>query len=181
MLRSSLSRQMQVIRHANQRRCFAEAAVSTQLKEPDWDAFQAIVTSDEGKRELATLRSQFAEIKSKLTSHSQAPQEVKWGQFKDVEPVVLDAFKKAMAGLKIPKFDVTEHVKKVDTEFDPLLKSAAELEAFSQKRSKEIQEEIKGIDAEMEKLNTRTIDDELTADPELLKQVDEDIAKGSYY
>ena len=32
-----------------------------------------------------------------------------------------------------------------------------------------------------EKLNTRTIDDELTADPELLKQVDEDIAKGSYY
>ena len=53
------------------------------------------------------------------------------------------------AGLKIPKFDVTEHVKKVDTEFDPLLKSAAELEAFSQKRSKEIQEEIKGIDAEM--------------------------------
>ena len=37
----------------------------------------------------------------------------------------------------------------MDTEFDPLLKSAAELEAFSQKRSKEIQEEIKGIDAEM--------------------------------
>ena len=32
-----------------------------------------------------------------------------------------------------------------------------------------------------EKLNTRTIDDELTADPELLKQVDEDIVKGSYY
>ena len=29
---------------------------------------------------------------------AQAPQEVKWGQFKDVEPVVLDAFKKAMAG-----------------------------------------------------------------------------------
>ena len=53
------------------------------------------------------------------------------------------------AGLKIPKFDVTEHVKVVDAEFDPLLKSAAELEAFSQKRSKEIQEEIKGIDAEM--------------------------------
>lgn len=32
-----------------------------------------------------------------------------------------------------------------------------------------------------EKLNTRTIDEELTADPELLKQVDEDISKGSYY
>ena len=54
-----------------QRRCFAETAVSTQLKEPDWEAFGAIVTSDEGKRELATLRSQFAEIKTRLTSQSQ--------------------------------------------------------------------------------------------------------------
>ena len=32
-----------------------------------------------------------------------------------------------------------------------------------------------------EKLNTRTVNEELTSDPELLKQVDEEIAKGSYY
>ena len=54
-----------------QSRCFADTAVSTQLKEPDWEAFGAIVTSDEGKRELATLRSQFAEIKTRLTTQSQ--------------------------------------------------------------------------------------------------------------
>ena len=53
------------------------------------------------------------------------------------------------AELKIPKFDVTEHVKKVDTDFDPLLKSASELEAFSQKRQKEIEDEIKQIDVEI--------------------------------
>ena len=133
---------------------------------------------------------------------------MKWDQYKDVEPVVLDGFKSAMssaisvpgrpvsrtcvmlepctvaddhvlvmhssgqpnlhrhcpvqvsnfasaefslwpAELKIPKFDVTEHVKKVDTDFDPLLKSATELEAFSQKRQKEIEEEIKQIDVEI--------------------------------
>lgn len=133
----------------------------------------------------------------------QGPQEVNWDQFKDVEPLVLDGFKKAMAGprpiihtqvhshcwakdvcmlaclctahpgmhnmmakyytlsalvlsvwmfltgLKIPKLDVAEHVKKVDSEFEPLLKSASELEAFSQKRAKEIKEEIKHIDAEI--------------------------------
>ena len=28
---------------------------------------------------------------------TQAPQEVKWDEFKDVEPVVLDGFKNAMA------------------------------------------------------------------------------------
>ena len=54
-----------------------------------------------------------------------------------------------LAGLRIPKLDVAEHVKKVDTEFEPLLKSASELEAFSQKRAKEIKDEIKHIDAEI--------------------------------
>ena len=54
-----------------------------------------------------------------------------------------------LTGLKIPKLDVAEHVKRVDTEFEPLLKSASELEAFSQKRAKEIKEEIKHIDAEI--------------------------------
>lgn len=53
------------------------------------------------------------------------------------------------AELKIPKMDVTEHLKKVDKEFDPLLKSAAELESFSQRRAKEIQDEIKQIDVEI--------------------------------
>lgn len=58
-------------------------------------------------------------------------------------------FSSIPAELKIPKFDVTEHVKKVDTDFDPLLKSASELEAYSQKRQKEIQDEIKQIDVDI--------------------------------
>ena len=138
-----------------QRRCFADTAVSTQLKEPDWEAFGAIVTSDEGKRELATLRSQFAEIKTRLTTQSQvrmasgcahktvqsrpahhasvaasilmwhglsvmmsscitqAPQEVKWDQFKDVEPVVLEGFKSAMSSASFVPGDFTSHQKHV--------------------------------------------------------------------
>lgn len=32
-----------------------------------------------------------------------------------------------------------------------------------------------------EKLNTKTVDAELTSDPKLLKEVDEEISKGSYY
>ena len=37
----------------------------------------------------------------------------------------------------------------MDTDFDPLLKSATELEAYSQKRQKEIQDEIKQIDVDI--------------------------------
>ena len=35
--------------------------------------------------------------------------------------------------------------------------------------------------AVQEKLNTKTVNEELTNDPELLKQVDDEISKGSYY
>ena len=35
--------------------------------------------------------------------------------------------------------------------------------------------------AMQEKLNTKTVNEELTNDPELLKQVDDEISKGSYY
>ncbi len=34
---------------------------------------------------------------------------------------------------------------------------------------------------EQEKLSKRTVDDELTSDPALMKEVDEEISKGSYY
>lgn len=43
---------------------------------------------------------------------------------------------------------MTEEIKKVDAEFDPLLKSSEELEAYSKKRHAEIQQEIKAIDEE---------------------------------
>jgi hypothetical protein len=54
----------------------------------------------------------------------------------------------ACAAVKIPKYDVTEELKKVDGEFEPLLKSSEELAAFSKKRHEEIQKEIATIDEE---------------------------------
>ncbi len=54
----------------------------------------------------------------------------------------------AQTGVKIPKYDVTEELKKVDAEFDPLLKSSEELEAFSKQRHAEIEKEIASIDEE---------------------------------
>ena len=36
------------------------------MKEPDWDAFYALVSSDEGKREIGSLRSAFNDTKKQL-------------------------------------------------------------------------------------------------------------------
>ena len=47
-----------------QQRCFAEGAVATQTTV--WDELSDLVASDVGKRELATLRSTYADISQKL-------------------------------------------------------------------------------------------------------------------
>jgi hypothetical protein len=47
-----------------QQRGFAEAAVAPQTTV--WDKLSELVTSDEGKRELATLRSAYVDITQKL-------------------------------------------------------------------------------------------------------------------
>ena len=86
-------------------------------------------------------RQAYALLCKELVLHEHCPEQVS-----NIAPADMDSWP---AELKIPKFDVTEHVKKVDTDFDPLLKSASELEAFSQKRQKEIEDEIKQIDVEI--------------------------------
>ena len=118
-----------------QQRLYAtESALA--VKEPDWDSLSSLITSDEAKRELAGLRSQFGELRSKLASQThvrhlqvrlsslgwltvmcgqepvpgtcfsgltvlswdmQAPKEVKWDDYKEVDPPILDTFKKAFA------------------------------------------------------------------------------------
>ena len=47
-------------------RAFAEQAVAVKLTEPDWDTFYELVSSDEGKREISSLRSAFNETKKDL-------------------------------------------------------------------------------------------------------------------
>lgn len=47
-----------------QQRCLADAAVATKVS--IWDELGDLVTSDDGKRELATLRSTYADISLKL-------------------------------------------------------------------------------------------------------------------
>ena len=63
----------------------------------------------------------------------------------------------ACADLKVPKFDPSQQLKKVDAEFEPLLQSATELEAFSKKREQEIQAEIATIDKESVRPNSLVV------------------------
>ena len=51
-----------------QQRCFAEAAVAPKF---DWDSLENTIASDDGKRDLASLRSTFIDVQQKFDSMSQ--------------------------------------------------------------------------------------------------------------
>ena len=54
----------------------------------------------------------------------------------------------SFADLEFPEYDIAKDLQAVDDTFQPIIKQAEELAAFSQKRLKEIAEEIKTVKAE---------------------------------
>lgn len=76
-----------------QQRGFAEKAVAAQI---DWDAVSSLVHSDEGKRELASLRSTFMDIQQRLQTMSKDAPPPNWAEWsKELDPKIVDGFKKA--------------------------------------------------------------------------------------
>lgn len=161
-----------------QQRCFAEGAVATQTTV--WDELGGLVSSDEGKRELAALRSTYVDIAGKLASLAKPQDPINWAEWsKDIDPKLVQQFKQTFESMKLPKYEGNE-VAEATAQFAALQKEAEALVAASQSRIAEIQGEISNIQKEKERIATTTIDDELAADPELAKELDEEVQKNYF-
>lgn len=143
------------------------------------------MTSDEGKRELASLRSALAEGAEKLAAKGAGG---KGGGAPDfaaaaasVDPAVLSVLKNAYSGLKLPTLDPAASVKAVEEKFAPIVAAAKELDAASASRLQALQKEAAALDADIAKLRSATIDEELAADPKTAKEIDAEISAGSFY
>ncbi|KAK9861332.1 hypothetical protein WJX84_000506 [Apatococcus fuscideae] len=162
-----------------QRRGFAEAAVAEQF---DWDALSKNVTSDEGKRELSMLRSTFIDFQSRVINVQEA-KPIDWAKYeKDVDPEMLKDFKTSFEALKkdLPEFDVQPLLQEAESKYNELFKQADEVVAASRKRISELEQELKETAAAKERLAHATIDEELSADPEIAKEIDEEIRQGDF-
>ena len=142
-----------------------------------------LVTSDEGKRELASLRSALAEGAEKLAAKAGgkggAPDFAAAAD--NVDSAVLSVLKNAYSGLKLPTLDPTASVKAVEEKFAPILAAAKELDAASASRLAALQKEAAALDADISKLRSSTVDEELAADPKTAKEIDAEISAGSFY
>ncbi|KAK9824208.1 hypothetical protein WJX72_008547 [[Myrmecia] bisecta] len=168
---------------AAQRGFADQATQAVATKEPDWDLFRSLVTSEVGRRELASLQTIYIDYRDRLESLKKEAKPIQWDQHKDaVDPQVLTTFQKSYQSVvsSLPKYDVAAILNESQQSFVPLIKSAEELAQFSDKRIKEIREEIHHVEEEKEKITKLTIDEELAADPELAKQIDEDIKRGNF-
>jgi hypothetical protein len=76
-----------------QQRAYAEKAVAV---EADWDAISSLIHSDEGKRELSSLRLTFLDIQTRLANMSKETPPPDWAAWrKELDPKIVDGFKQA--------------------------------------------------------------------------------------
>lgn len=81
--------------------------------------------------------------------------------------------------MSLPKYQGTE-VADAQAKFAALISEAEGLAAHSAARSKEIEGDIAGLQAEKARIATVTVDEELAADPKLAAELDDDVAKNHF-
>ncbi|KAI8107917.1 hypothetical protein M9435_002944 [Picochlorum sp. BPE23] len=177
MIRSRLIQNVSGIARVQQR-WFAEKAVAT--GSVDWDAISNIVQSDNGKRELASLKNTMMELERAVGSVSQTMAEPDWATYKSqLDASIVDKFEKAYKSMKIPEYEDKE-IKNVAERFKAIVDQAEKISAESKKRVEAIMIELEQIDTQKKQLKTATIDEELAKDPELAKEIDETNEKNSF-
>jgi len=161
----------------SQHRRFAEKAVATDSV--DWDAISKIVQSDQGKRELASLRNTMLELERAVGAATQSGlAEPDWAKYKkQLDADIVGAFEKAYKSMKIPEYEDKE-IQNVAARFQAIVDQAEKISTESKARV--IKKELEQIDIEKRRLLTTTIDEELANDPELAKKIDETNEKNSF-
>jgi len=166
------------VARSQQSRWFAEKAVATGTV--DWDAISNIVQSDNGKRELASLKNTMMELERAVGTASQTVAEPDWATYKSqLDASIVDKFEKAYKSMKIPEYEDKE-IKNVAERFKAIVDQAEKISAESKKRVEAIMIELEQIDKQKKQLKTATIDEELAKDPELAKKIDETNEKNSF-
>lgn len=173
---------------AAQRYGFATGPTGSELagSELEWDdELDEMVAEagDDAKREMASFKSYFFELKNKYDQMSKPVEPIDWDSYKDtVDPELLAMFKHAFETLPRPEFPKDE-LEKARAAFHEAYNSPEALaEAEKDKKAlEEIEVAMEEAKKELEHLEYVTIDECLAANPELAKEIDDEIAEGKWF
>jgi F-type H+-transporting ATPase subunit d len=173
--RPPLTRAVPAPQIAAPRRALADKAAAAQAV--DWDALAGMVHSDEGKRELAAMRTLMLDTRARLEAAAADAPPPAWDEWKkSVEPRIVDGFRAAFDSLKLPAYSGDAAAAAAER-FAALEREAGALEAASAARAAEISAELEKIRGDKARLATATVDGELAADPKLAAEVDAEVER----
>ena len=118
-----------------------------------------IIQSDQGKRELASLRNTIIELERAVGSAQGGIGEPDWGKYKkQLDRSIVEKFEQAYKSMKIPKYEDKE-IENVAGRFKAIVDQAEKISAASKDRVAAIQKELAQIENEKKRLLTTTIDE----------------------
>lgn len=153
-----------------------KAAVPAQ----SWDDVSSAVKSEDGKREVASLRNAVSEAANRLKSMSQPVSEPDWAKVEaNVDPKLLAAYKKAASSIKWPSYPGQE-VQRIEAEFAKLQGEAERLRGLATANVERITAELKELELLKSQMRSLTADEYLARHPELASQVDAETERRFY-
>ncbi|KAL6776493.1 hypothetical protein ACKKBG_A21360 [Auxenochlorella protothecoides x Auxenochlorella symbiontica] len=152
----------------------AMATQATTVSTADFEAVAALLDSDEGRRSLANIKSQFLESQARLAEiTSEAGPKIDWAELrKNVDPALVQAHDEALKSITWPKFDNSATIEDVRKKFEAFQKEAAALSAEAEKAVADIDREVAKTERIKEKVSSMTIDEYLEEFPEAAKKID---------
>lgn len=141
-----------------------------------------LVTDPAAKRELATLKKAYFDVKGAVDALPKVPTPIDWEGFKKEtgNPELVDSFQQAFNGLTYPKYNGTE-IQEAEAKFAELSAQAKANAAESEIRMKEIEVELERVAAQQAKLKTAELDTILAEDAALCEAVDNEIKNDEWY
>eukprot|EP00854_Cymbomonas_tetramitiformis_P001932 gene1932-2616_t len=141
-----------------------------------------MMTDESAKRELATLKKSYFDVKSAIDAMPKEPVPIDWAALKKEfgNAELVDGFEQAFSGLVYPKYAGTE-IAEAEAKFAELGARAQAMAAESEVRCKEIEVELEKVAAQKAKLKTAELDTILAEDPTLREEVDNEIKNDEWY
>eukprot|EP00243_Klebsormidium_subtile_P004653 TRINITY_DN18801_c0_g1_i1.p2 TRINITY_DN18801_c0_g1~~TRINITY_DN18801_c0_g1_i1.p2 ORF type:complete len:170 (-),score=67.69 TRINITY_DN18801_c0_g1_i1:223-732(-) len=156
----------------------AEKAVKT-VRGIDWGLLERLVKSDDGRKELLTLRRTIDETRGQLDLfRKRKPVNIDWNYYKaELNPAMIDEFKAAYEDVKIGEYK-EELSPKFEQDYKEMVKQAAEAAKDAKVEASKLEAEAKELDKQKAALKTLTADEYFKSHPQVLEQIDDEIRQG---
>jgi len=164
-----------------QARGFADAAAPA-TSGAKWDAVKTETLSDASRRELAGLQKAVADMRDAMARVAYKGPEPDFAAMKKgtKSPEIVEEFEKAYKSVTAPDMAMTE-VETLKKGFVGLEEQAKKHAAHATARIAELEEELKTIELQREKIGTITMDEYFETNPELKKKIDERIKNDQWF